>query len=179
MNLETGNNASIITYKGITPKIHPSVFLCEGVKIIGDVEIGENSSVWYNSVIRGDVNYIRIGEGTNIQDMSMLHVTIKKHPLIIGNNITVAHSVTLHGCTVKDNSMIGIGAICLDGSIIESHSLVAAGSLVREGFVVPEGTLVAGVPAKIIKELKPEEIENLTGIAKRYTGYVDEYRRQS
>jgi len=177
--LETGNNASIITYKGITPKIHPSVFLCEGVKIIGDVEIGENSSVWYNSVIRGDVNYIRIGEGTNIQDMSMLHVTIKKHPLIIGNNITVAHSVTLHGCTVKDNSMIGIGAICLDGSIIESHSLVAAGSLVREGFVVPEGTLVAGVPAKIIKELKPEEIENLTGIAKRYTGYVDEYRRQS
>lgn len=177
--METGNNASIITYKGITPKIHPSVFLCEGVKIIGDVEIGENSSVWYNSVIRGDVNYIRIGEGTNIQDMSMLHVTIKKHPLIIGNNITVAHSVTLHGCTVKDNSMIGIGAICLDGSIIESHSLVAAGSLVREGFVVPEGTLVAGVPAKIIKELKPEEIENLTGIAKRYTGYVDEYRRQS
>ncbi len=177
--METGNNASIITYKGITPKIHPSVFLCEGVKIIGDVEIGENSSVWYNSVIRGDVNYVRIGEGTNIQDMSMLHVTIKKHPLIIGNNITVAHSVTLHGCTVKDNSMIGIGAICLDGSIIESHSLVAAGSLVREGFVVPEGTLVAGVPAKIIKELKPEEIENLTGIAKRYTGYVDEYRRQS
>ena len=178
MKLETGNNASIITYKGITPKIHPSVFLCEGVRIIGDVEIGENSSVWYNTVIRGDVNYIRIGTGTNIQDMSMLHVTIKKHPLVIGNDITIAHSVTLHGCIVNDNSLIGIGAICLDGSVIESNAIVAAGALVREGFVVPEGTLVAGVPAKVVKELKPEEIENLTAIAPRYVGYVREFREQ-
>ncbi len=178
MKLETGNNASIITYKGITPKIHPSVFLCEGVRIIGDVEIGMDSSVWYNTVIRGDVNYIRIGTGTNIQDMSMLHVTIKKHPLIIGDNITIAHSVTLHGCTIHDNSLIGIGAVCLDGCIVESNAIVAAGSLVREGFVVPEGTLVAGVPAKVVKELKQEEIENLTGIAPRYVGYVREFREQ-
>ena len=176
MKLETGCGADIITYKGFTPKIHPSVFLCEGVKIIGDVEIGRNSSVWYNTVIRGDVNYIRIGERTNIQDMSMLHVTIKKHPLVIGNDITIAHSVTLHGCTVNDNSLIGIGAICLDGSTIESNSIVAAGALVKEGFVVPEGTMVAGVPAKVIKELTLEEIENLNNIAKRYVGYMDEYR---
>lgn len=176
MKLETGSGADIITYKGITPKIHPSVFLCEGAKIIGDVEIAKNSSVWFNTVIRGDVNYIRIGERTNIQDMSMLHVTIKKHPLIIGNDITIAHSVTLHGCTVKNNSLIGIGAICLDGSVIENNSIVAAGALVREGFVVPEGTLVAGVPAKVVKKLSPEEIDDLHDIAKRYLGYVDEYR---
>jgi len=177
--LETANNASLITYKGISPKIHQSVFLCEGVRIIGDVVIGENSSVWYNTVIRGDVNYIRIGSGTNIQDMSMLHVTIKKHPLIIGNNVTIAHSVTLHGCTVRDNAMIGIGAICLDGSVIESNSIVAAGAVVLEGFVVPEGTLVAGVPAKVVKKLNSEEIEHLNDIAKRYIGYVNEYRNQS
>ncbi len=175
MKLETGCGGDIITFKGITPKIHPSVFLCEGVKIIGDVEIGKHSSVWYNTVIRGDVNYIRIGKRTNIQDLSMLHVTIKKHPLMVGNDVTIAHSVTLHGCTVKDNSLVGIGAICLDGSVIESNSIVAAGALVREGFVVPEGTLVAGVPAKVIKELKPEEIDELNNIAKRYIGYVDDY----
>jgi carbonic anhydrase/acetyltransferase-like protein (isoleucine patch superfamily) len=178
MKLETGQNASIITYNGITPKIHPSAFLCEGVKIIGDVEIGENSSVWYNTVIRGDVNYIRIGSGTNIQDMSMLHVNIKDRPLIIGNNVTIGHSVTLHGCTVHDKCLIGIGAICLDGSVISSNSVVAAGALVRENFVVPEGVLVAGVPAKIIKELSESELNELIEIAPRYAGYVDIYRNQ-
>jgi len=178
MKIESGQNASIITYKNITPKIHPSVFLCEGVRIIGDVEIGEYSSVWYNTVIRGDVNYIRIGNGTNIQDMSMLHVTIKKHPLIVGNDVTIAHSVTLHGCALEDRCLIGIGAICLDGSIIRSNSIVAAGTLVRERFVVPEGTLVAGVPGKVIKELTTEEIDNLMSIAPRYVGYVREYRDQ-
>ena len=177
MKPETGMNASIITYNGITPKIHPSVFLCEGVRIIGDVEIGKNSSVWYNTVIRGDVNYIRIGERTNIQDMSMLHVTIEKHPLIIGNDVTVAHSVTLHGCTVKSHSIIGIGAICLDGAVIENNAIVAAGAVVKEGFVVPEGTLVAGVPAKVVKELQAGEIESLRNIAKRYVGYVKQYRK--
>lgn len=178
MKLESGQNASIITYNNITPNLHPSVFLCEGVRIVGDVTIGENSSVWYNTVIRGDVNYIRIGSGTNIQDMSMLHVTINKHPLLIGNDVTIAHSVTLHGCTLEDRCLIGIGAICLDGSIIKSNSIVAAGTLVREGFVVPEGTLVAGVPGKVIKELSDEEIDNLMGIAPRYVDYVREYRDQ-
>jgi carbonic anhydrase/acetyltransferase-like protein (isoleucine patch superfamily) len=98
--------------------------------------------------------------------------------LVIGNDITIAHSVTLHGCTVKDKAMVGIGAICLDGSVVESNSIVAAGALVREGFVVPEGTLVAGVPAKVVKELASEEIEHLTEIAPRYVGYVREYRKQ-
>lgn len=178
MKLETGNNASIITYKGITPKIHPSVFLCEGVRIIGDVEIGKDSSVWYNTVIRGDVHYIKIGERTNIQDQSMLHVTNGLFPLNIGNGVLVGHSVTLHGATLLDSCLIGIGAIVLDGAVINSNSIVAAGALVKEGFVVPEGVLVAGVPAKIIRDLKMEEIEKIKMMVDRYVGYVAEYRAQ-
>lgn len=176
MKLENGQNASIITYKGISPKIHKSVFLCEGVRIIGDVEIEKNCSVWYNTVIRGDVHYIRIGEGTNIQDMSMLHVTNGKHPLVIGKQVSIAHSVTLHGATLKDKCLIGIGACILDGSTIGSHSLVAAGAVVREGFVVPEATLVAGVPAKIIRDLTEQEIKRVVDTAPNYIGYVKEYR---
>jgi gamma-carbonic anhydrase len=174
--MKTEDTQSIITFKGITPKIHPSVFICGGVRIIGDVEIGQDCSVWFNTVIRGDVNFIRIGDRTNIQDLSMLHVTYKTHPLIIGNDVTIGHSVTLHGCTVRDSCLIGIGARCLDGSIISSHSMVAAGALVREKFTVPEGVLVAGVPAKIIRDLSPLENENMEHIAARYINYVKEYR---
>jgi gamma-carbonic anhydrase len=178
IKLETGNNGSIITFKGITPKIHPSVFICEGVKIIGDVEIGKDSSVWYNTVIRGDVHYIRIGARTNIQDMCMLHVTNDRFPLNIGNEITIGHSVTIHGATIKDRCLIGIGAIVLDGAVVNSSSLIAAGALVKEGFVVPEGVLVAGVPGRIIRELKPEEIEKINKSAVNYCKYTDEYRSQ-
>lgn len=178
MILETGNNGSIITFKGITPKIHPSVFICEGVKIIGDVEIGADSSVWYNTVIRGDVHYIRIGERTNIQDLCMLHVTNGRFPLNIGNEITIGHSVTIHGATINDKCLIGIGAMVLDGAIVNSNSFIAAGALVKEGFVVPEGVLVAGVPGRIIRELKPEEIERINHSAVNYCKYTDEYRNQ-
>lgn len=178
MKLETGNNGNIITYNGITPKIHPSAFICYGVQIIGDVEIGKDCSVWYNSVIRGDVHYIRIGEGTNIQDLSMLHVTNGKFPLNIGNYVTIAHSVSLHGCTLKDYSFIGIGARVLDGAVVNTNAVVAAGSLVREGFVVPEGVLVAGVPAKIIRELSDEETKDFKKISGFYIGYIDDYRQQ-
>ncbi|MCX7735947.1 MAG: gamma carbonic anhydrase family protein [Candidatus Kapabacteria bacterium] len=178
MILETGNNGKIITYKGITPKIHESVFLCDGVKIIGDVEIGKDSSVWYNCVIRGDVNYIRIGERTNIQDLSMFHVQNGTHPLIIGNDVSIAHSVTLHGCILNDKCLVGIGAIILNGAMVSSNSIVAAGALVKENFNVPSGVLVAGVPAKIIRDLKPEEIEMIERTAKNYVHYVEEYRNQ-
>lgn len=178
MKLETGNNASIITYKGITPKIPESAFLCEGVRIIGDVELGENSSVWYNSVIRGDVHYIRIGEGTNIQDLSMLHVTNNKYALNIGNYVTIGHSVTLHGCTIKDRSLIGIGATVLDNAVVSSNSLVGAGALVKEGQQVPEGVLVAGVPAKIIRDLTEEELKWVNSNADNYVKYTEEYREQ-
>lgn len=178
MKLESGQNATIITYKGITPKVHPTAFLTEGVKIIGDVEIGEYSSVWYNTVIRGDVHFIRIGNRSNIQDLSMLHVTHDYFPLSIGNSVTIGHSVSIHGATIKDNILIGIGAIVLDGAIINSNSLIAAGTLVKEGFEVPEGVLLAGVPGKIIRDLKTEEIERITENANNYVKYMATYRSQ-
>jgi carbonic anhydrase/acetyltransferase-like protein (isoleucine patch superfamily) len=177
-NLETGSNATILTFKGITPEIDESVFLCSGVKIIGDVKIGKDSSVWYNTVIRGDVNYIRIGERTNIQDLSMLHVTHDKYPLNIGNDVTIGHSTKIHGATLYDCCLIGIGACLLDGCVINSNSFVAAGALVTEGFVIPEGTLVAGIPAKIIRDLTSQERERIAITSKNYLKYVNEYKEQ-
>lgn len=176
--IETGNNAQIITYKGMTPKIHESVFLCSGAVILGDVEIGEDSSIWYNCVIRGDVHYIRIGKRTNIQDLSMLHVTHKKYPLNIGDSVTIGHSAVLHGCTIKDLTLIGMGAKVLDQALVESYSLVAAGTVVPERFVVPSGTLVAGVPAKVVRELREDELQRFDQSAQNYVDYVAEYRSQ-
>ena len=162
----------IFPYKGVYPRIGENVFLASGVKIIGDVEIGNSSTVWYNSVIRGDVHYIKIGERTNIQDCSMLHVTNGKFPLNIGNKVTIGHSVSMHGCTLHDLCLIGIGAIILDGAVIESNSMVAAGSLVKQNYVVPSGKLVAGVPAKMIRDLTPEEIKDIEAGAHRYVEYA-------
>lgn len=159
-------------YLDTFPKIEPSVFLCPGVKIIGDVTIGKKASVWYNTVIRGDVHYIKIGDYTNVQDCSMLHVTNGEFPLNIGSNVTIGHSVTLHGCTLQDYCFIGIGAIVLDGAVVEKHAMVAAGALVRPGFIVPSGKLVGGVPAKVIRDLTPAEIENITASAERYAKYA-------
>jgi len=176
MHLETGNSGSIITYKGKTPIIHPTAFICEGVRIIGDVEIGEHVSVWYNTVIRGDVHYIRIGARSNIQDMSMLHVTNDVYPLVIEEDVSVAHSVSLHGCTLKKGCLIGIGAIVLDGATVGEGALVAAGALVREGFVVPPYTLFAGLPGKVIRDLTPKEIERVRNTPTNYMKYVATYR---
>lgn len=162
----------IFPYKDIYPRLGKNVFLASGVKIIGDVQIGNNSSVWYNSVIRGDVHYIKLGDDTNIQDCSMLHVTNGKFPLNIGNKVTVGHSVSLHGCTLNDNCLIGIGAIILDGAVIESNSMVAAGALVKQHFVVPSGKLVAGVPAKVIRNLTEEEVKDIDAGANRYVEYA-------
>lgn len=162
----------ILPYNKITPKISDSVFVADGAIVIGDVEIGKQSSVWYNCVIRGDVNYIRIGEFTNIQDLSMLHVTNKLFPLKIGNRVTIGHSVKLHGCTIEDLALIGIGAVVLDGAVIKSNSIVAAGSVVKPGFVVPEKVLVAGVPAKIVRQLTQDEIDDLYTSSERYVEYT-------
>ena len=162
----------IFPYNGIYPKLHDSVFLAPGAKIIGDVEIGENSSVWYNTVIRGDVHYIKIGSFTNIQDCSMLHVTNDLFPLNIGSHITIGHSVKLHGCTINDYCLIGIGSVVLDGVIVESNSMVAAGAVVRPGFVVPAGKLVAGVPAKVVRNLTDAEIKEIKVSSARYVEYT-------
>jgi carbonic anhydrase/acetyltransferase-like protein (isoleucine patch superfamily) len=161
----------LFPYQEYFPKLGENIFLAPGVKIIGNVEIGNNSSIWYNTVIRGDVHYIKIGESTNIQDCSLLHVTNGKFPLNIGNRVTIGHSVALHGCTINDLCLIGIGAIILDGATVETKSLVAAGSLVKQNFVVPSGKLVAGVPAKVIRNLTKEEITDFEDSAKRYVEY--------
>jgi carbonic anhydrase/acetyltransferase-like protein (isoleucine patch superfamily) len=176
MKFETGNSASVITHHGFTPKIHPSAFLCEGVRIIGDVEIGENVSIWFNTVIRGDVHFIRIGDNTNIQDLCMLHVTNKKFPLVIGKNVSLGHSVSVHGCTINDGSLIGIGAIVLDGAVIGEESLVAAGSLVKQNYIVPPRTMVAGSPARVIRELTEKDLSMIRGTPMNYINYVNDYR---
>jgi gamma-carbonic anhydrase len=167
--------SGLIPYRNQLPRLHPSVFIAEGARIIGDVEIKEKSSVWFNAVVRGDVNYIRIGARTNIQDNSVLHVTGKTAPLNIGSDVTIGHGAVLHGCTIDDCCLIGMGAIVLDNSHIHKNSIVAAGAIVLEGFDVPEGMLVAGVPAKIKRSLAEEEKQFLHKSAENYIKYCEYY----
>jgi carbonic anhydrase/acetyltransferase-like protein (isoleucine patch superfamily) len=167
----------ILPYQNIYPKIHESVLIAEGAFIIGDVEIGKDSSIWFNTVVRGDVNYIRIGERTNIQDLTMVHVTYKKFPAFIGNDVSIGHSAVIHGCYINDNAVIGMGAKILDGASVNSFSIVAAGSVVKERFAVPEGTLAAGIPAKIVRDLKPKDIEKIKQNAKNYLFYIEQYNK--
>lgn len=165
-------------YKGVHPKIHPTVFIVESAVIIGDVEIGEYSSVWFNAVIRGDVNYIRIGDRTNVQDLCMLHVTKGTHPLILGNDITVGHSVTLHGCTLKDRCLIGMGTTILDGAVISEDCIIGAGALVTEGAVIPPGTLAVGMPAKPKRDLTDAEKARIKQSAQNYIDYANTYKAE-
>lgn len=168
---------SVTMFEGVSPQIHESVFIAAGARILGDVTIGEKSSVWYNVVIRGDVHWIKIGTRTNIQDLTMCHVTNQKHPLTIGNDVTVGHSAVLHGCTVGDKVLIGMGAILLDKCVIGENSIVAAGAVIREGFEVPAGVLIAGVPGKIIRELSQTEMDYAAKGASNYEGYVARFRK--
>lgn len=171
-SVQMKNEKQLFPYLNTFPSIDDSVFLAPGVKIIGDVNIGADSSIWYNSVIRGDVHYIKIGEMTNVQDCSMLHVTNGRYPLNIGNKVTIGHSVKLHGCTLADLCLIGIGAIVLDGAIVEEKAMVAAGTVVKPGFIVPSGKLVAGVPARIIRDLTQSELDEFEKSALRYREYT-------
>ncbi len=167
--------ALIKDYKGIYPKIHPSVFLAENAVVIGDVEIGEDSSLWYGVVVRGDVNYIRIGKRTNIQDNSVVHVTHDTHPTIIGDDVTVGHRVIIHGCTIGNKVLVGMGATIMDGVIIEDYVLVGAGALVTPNKKIPSGVLVAGFPAKVVRDLKPEEIALIEESCQNYVKYKNTY----
>lgn len=167
--------ALIKSYKGLMPKIHETVFMVESATIIGDTVIGEYSSIWFNSVVRGDVNYIRIGKRTNVQDNCVLHVTHDTCPLNIGDGVTIGHNVTLHGCTVEDSCLIGMGAIILDNAVIGEGTLIAAGSLVTEGMVVEPGSLVMGLPARVVRKLNPEERAGILESAENYMGYALSY----
>jgi len=167
----------ILPYKNIFPKIDESVFIAEGAIVIGNVTIEKDASVWFNAVIRGDVHYINIGERTNVQDGSILHVTNDRFALEIGKDVTIGHNSVVHGCFVRDNVLIGMGSVILDNALINSNSIVAAGSLVKEAFVVPEGVLVAGVPARVIREVTEDEIRKITTGATGYVTYAKEYKK--
>lgn len=167
----------ILPYSGKYPKIDETVYLCDNVVIIGDVEIENGSSIWFGAVIRGDVNYVRIGENTNIQDNSVLHVQHDTGPLIVGKGVTVGHNVNLHGCEIGDNCLIGIGAIVLTGAKVGKNSIIAAGAVVKENAVIPEGSLVAGVPGVIKKSLNKNEINLIGDSANNYIKYVENFRR--
>lgn len=158
----------IIKYLDKEPKIHQTCFIASNASIIGDVRIGEKSSVFFASVLRGDINYISIGKNTNIQDLSVLHV-MDDEPCIIGNNVVIGHNVNLHACTIGDNTLIGIGAIVLSYAKIGSGSVIAAGSLIPERKEIPDGVLVMGVPGKIIRELTEEEKKLILDNANKYS----------
>ena len=160
----------IKSFNSITPKIHDTVFVADDAFVIGDVEIDEDSSVWFGSVIRGDVNYIRIGARTNIQDHSIIHVNTGTHPTILEDEITVGHRVTLHGCYVESGCLVGIGSIVLDGARIGGRSLIAAGSLVTPNTQIPPRSLVMGAPARVKRELTDKE---LASISRNWQSYVD------
>jgi carbonic anhydrase/acetyltransferase-like protein (isoleucine patch superfamily) len=165
----------IRSYKGIRPTIGPRAFVDVSAQVIGDVTLGEDASVWMSSVLRGDVNRIRIGDRTNVQDACVLHVTAR-HPTTLAEEVTVGHSVTLHGCTIERRCLVGIGAIVLNGAVVGEESIVAAGALVPEGMVVPPRSLVMGSPAKVRRAVTGEERASLLRYAENYVRYKDEYR---
>jgi carbonic anhydrase/acetyltransferase-like protein (isoleucine patch superfamily) len=166
----------IKTFNNISPKIHKTAFVAENAMIIGDVEIGAESSIWFNSVVRGDVNFIRIGARTNVQDASVIHVSSKTHPTVLEDEITLGHRVTLHGCHVERGCLIGIGAIVLDGARIGKNSLIAAGSLVTPDTQIPPRSLVMGSPARVKRKLTDDEIYNLARFWQNYTELLKVYK---
>lgn len=161
----------ILSYRGRSPKIHPSAYIAPGAVVVGDVTIGAESSVWFSCVVRGDVHFIRIGERTNIQDGSVVHVTRDRASVTMGNDVTIAHSATVHGCTIEDRVLVGMGATILDGASVEAGSIVGAGCLVPPGFEVPAGTLVTGVPARVRRELGEDERKHILWYANNYVNY--------
>jgi carbonic anhydrase/acetyltransferase-like protein (isoleucine patch superfamily) len=158
-----------------SPSVHASAFVAPGAVVVGDVEVGERASIWFGCVLRGDVNSIRIGARTNVQDLTTIHVTSRTHPTVVGDEVTIGHRVVLHGCTVKDRCLVGIGSVVMDGAVVGPEAVVGAGALVPPGMVVPPRTLVMGSPAKVKRDLAPEEIEALRRSAENYVEYAARY----
>jgi len=158
-------------FRSIHPTVDPSAFVDMSAQVIGDVHIGPESSVWMNVVVRGDVNHIRIGSRTNVQDLTLVHVMRETHPTIVGDDVTIGHSVVVHGCTIEDRCLIGMVAILLNGCRIGGGSIVAAGTLVPEGMIVPPGSMVMGVPGKVRRSLTPEEDASIKWYADNYVRY--------
>ncbi len=170
--------ALIKSVKGITPQFGKNCFLADNATITGDVVIGNDCSIWFNAVVRGDVHSIRIGNKVNIQDGVVIHCTYKKAKVVIGNNVSIAHNAIVHGCTVHDNVLVGMGAILMDDVVVESNSIIAAGAVVSKGTVIESGSVYAGVPAKKIKSvdvsLLEGEIHRIADNYNMYAGWYDE-----
>ena len=164
--------ALIKSVKGKSPIFGANIYLAENATVVGDVEMGSDCSVWFSAVIRGDVNSIRIGNKVNIQDGAVIHCTYQKAATILGNNVSVGHNAMVHGCTIHDNVLVGMGAIVMDGVVAESNSIIAAGAVVLEGTHIESGTIYAGIPAKKVKELNDEQTARLIeGISNNYVMY--------
>ncbi|MFA9388466.1 MAG: gamma carbonic anhydrase family protein [Prolixibacteraceae bacterium] len=170
--------ALILTVNKKTPQFGDNCYLAENSTIVGDVIMGNDCSVWFSAVIRGDVHYIKIGNNVNIQDGAIIHATYQKSPTNIGNNVSLAHGAILHGCTVHDNVLIGMNAVVLDDAVIESNSIIAAGAIVTKGTLVKSGSVYAGSPAKKIKDLSPELLRGeIERIANNYEMYASWYKK--
>src|ERR671916_1787955 len=165
-------------FRGKHPQIHPTAFVEESAQVIGDVTLGEQSSVWFNAVVRGDVFHIRIGARTNVQDGTVIHVSNGTHATVLEDEVTVGHNVTLHGCHVERGCLVGMGSILMDAVRIGAESIVAAGALVSPGTVVPPRSLVMGVPARVKRQLTDEEVAGLAQFWKNYVGYVQQYKAE-
>lgn len=168
----------ILPYKGVRPEIHPSAFVAPGASVMGDVVIGEDSNIWFGCVLRGDVDMIRVGKRSNIQDGTVVHLS-HGAPTIIGDDVTVGHGAILHGCTLEDKSFIGMGSTLLDGSVVESGAMLGAGALLTQGKRVPSGQLWGGSPARYLRDLRPGEIENFAPHAWKYVELGREYKLEN
>ncbi|MEX0830353.1 MAG: gamma carbonic anhydrase family protein [Nitrospirales bacterium] len=163
------------SYRGITPIVAANAFIEDTAVVIGDVVIGSDSSVWFHAVVRGDVHFIRIGHRTNIQDLSLLHVAHDTYPLTLGDDVTIGHRVILHGCTIRDRVLVGMGAIIMDGVVVEEDCIIGAGSLVTERTQIPPKSLVIGSPAKVKRILTDAEISWIKESATNYSRYAQYY----
>lgn len=169
--------AIIRTVRGKTPVFGKNIFLADNAVVVGDVVMGDDCTVWFNAVVRGDVHYIRIGNRVNIQDNAVIHCTFEKAFTVIGNNVSIGHSAIVHGCTLEDNVVVGMGAIVMDHAVVEKNALIAAGAVVLENTRVESGSIYAGVPARKVKMLRPEDFEQINmRIAANYVRYASWFR---
>lgn len=173
------NDGMLRPYRGVTPRVHESAFVDPSAQVIGDVELGEKSSIWMNVVVRGDVNRIRIGRRTNVQDGTVIHVMRGTHPTTIGDEVTIGHAAVIHGCTLGDRVLIGMGAILLNGVEVGEDSIVAAGTLLPEETRIPPRSLVMGTPGKVRRALSDNEVASIRGYADRYVGYRLDYMQHA
>jgi carbonic anhydrase/acetyltransferase-like protein (isoleucine patch superfamily) len=167
--------SSVVSYKGAWPRLHPSVFLADGARIVGDVDMGADSSVWFNAVVRGDVHAIRIGERTNVQDGAIIHCTFEKFATTLGNEVSIAHLAMVHGCVIEDGCLVGMQAIVMDGAVVGAGSIIGAGAVVTQGTRIPPGSLVLGAPGKVVRAVTSDETAGILATTRRYVEYARGY----